>query len=120
MAREELTGVDGDDRDLPLVDDSEDTAAGMGRADLEVIEATAAPRSTAPRRRPLPNVARIYRLHVATGAPTAGVAEYFKAPTSAAAKWVGTARKRGFLGQPARAWQGRDNLEHPRRPQNDS
>jgi len=43
MAREDLAGSEIDDRDLPLVNDGEDTAAGMGRADLEVVHAAAAP-----------------------------------------------------------------------------
>jgi hypothetical protein len=37
MGREDLASGEIDDRDLPLVDDGEDTSAGMGRADLEVI-----------------------------------------------------------------------------------
>ena len=37
--REDLAGVEGDDGDLLLVDDGEDPPAGMGRADLEVVQA---------------------------------------------------------------------------------
>src|ERR1035437_6803619 len=43
MGREDLAGAQIDDRDLPLVDDGEDAAASMGRADLEVVHAAAAP-----------------------------------------------------------------------------
>ena len=39
MGREDLAGVEGDDRDLLLVDDGEDPPAGEGRADLEVVQA---------------------------------------------------------------------------------
>ena len=39
MGREDLAGVEGDDRDLLLVDDGEDAPTGMGRADLEVVQA---------------------------------------------------------------------------------
>ena len=38
-----LTGVEGDDRDLVLVDDGEDPAAGVGRADLQVVQPSGAP-----------------------------------------------------------------------------
>jgi hypothetical protein len=43
MSREDLASGEIDDRALPLVDDGEDTAASMGRADLEVVQAAAAP-----------------------------------------------------------------------------
>jgi hypothetical protein len=39
VGREDLAGVEGDDRDLLLVDDRQDPPARMGRADLEVVEA---------------------------------------------------------------------------------
>ena len=39
MGREDLAGVEGDDRDLVLVDDGQDPPAGMGGADLEVVQA---------------------------------------------------------------------------------
>src|SRR6266496_6451419 len=48
VGREDLAGVEGDDRDLPLVDDGEDAPAGMGRADLEVVEAAAPPQGDGP------------------------------------------------------------------------
>ena len=38
MGREDLAGVEGDDRDLLLVDDGEDAPAGVGRADVEVVQ----------------------------------------------------------------------------------
>ena len=41
VGREDLAGVEGDDRDLLLADDGEHPAAGMGRADLEVVLAGA-------------------------------------------------------------------------------
>ena len=40
VGREDLAGVERDDRDLLLVDESQDAPAGMGGADLEVVEAT--------------------------------------------------------------------------------
>ena len=40
MGREDLAGVEGDDRDLDLVDDGQDPPAGMGGTDLEVVQAT--------------------------------------------------------------------------------
>jgi hypothetical protein len=43
VSREDLAGVEGDDRDLALVDDGEDPGAGVGRAGVEVVEAAAAP-----------------------------------------------------------------------------
>ena len=42
MAREDLAGAEGDDGDLPFVDDGQDTATGLSRTDLEVIEPPAA------------------------------------------------------------------------------
>src|SRR6266542_5481365 len=48
VGREDLAGVEGDDRDLPLVDDGEDAPAGLGRADLEVVEAAAPPQGHGP------------------------------------------------------------------------
>jgi hypothetical protein len=39
MAREDLTGAEGDDGDLPFVDDGKDAATRVGRTDLEVVEA---------------------------------------------------------------------------------
>ena len=42
MGREDLASGEIDDRDLPLVDDGEDTAAGMGRADFEVVQVATA------------------------------------------------------------------------------
>jgi hypothetical protein len=39
VGREDLAGVESDDRDLLLVDDGQDPSAGEGRADLEVMEA---------------------------------------------------------------------------------
>jgi hypothetical protein len=39
VGREDLARVEGDDRDLLLVDDGEDPAAGVGRADVEVVQA---------------------------------------------------------------------------------
>ena len=43
MGREDFAGVEGDDRDLLLVDDGEDPPAGEGRADLEVVQAAGPP-----------------------------------------------------------------------------
>ena len=43
VGREDLAGGEIDDCDLPLVHDGEDTAAGMGRADLEMVHAATAP-----------------------------------------------------------------------------
>jgi hypothetical protein len=43
VGREDLAGVEGDDRDLLLVDDGEDPPAGEGRADLEVVQAAGPP-----------------------------------------------------------------------------
>ena len=43
VGREDLTGVEGDDRDVLLVDDGEDAPAGVGRADLEVVQAASPP-----------------------------------------------------------------------------
>ncbi len=43
MGREDLASGEIDNGDLPLDDDGEDTAAGVDRSDLEVIEAAAAP-----------------------------------------------------------------------------
>ena len=40
MDREELAGVEGDDRDLGLIDDGQDPPAGVGGTDPEVIQAT--------------------------------------------------------------------------------
>ena len=40
VAREHIAGVEGDDGDLLFVHDGEDPAAGMVRADLEVVQAT--------------------------------------------------------------------------------
>jgi hypothetical protein len=39
VAREELAGVEGDDRDLVLVDDGEDLPPGMGCADPQGVNA---------------------------------------------------------------------------------
>ena len=39
MGREDLAGVEGDDRDLLLVDDGQDAPAGMSCADVEVVQA---------------------------------------------------------------------------------
>ncbi len=39
MGRQDLTGVKGDDGDLLLVADGQDAPAGVGRTDLEVVEA---------------------------------------------------------------------------------
>ena len=52
MGRQDLARVEGDDRDLLLVDDGEDAPAGMGRADLEVVQ----PAGPAKVRRPLLSV----------------------------------------------------------------
>jgi hypothetical protein len=38
VGREDLAGVEGDDRDLLLADDGEDPPAGLGRPDLEVVQ----------------------------------------------------------------------------------
>ena len=38
MGREDLAGVEGDDRDLMLVDDGQDPLTGMSRTDVEVME----------------------------------------------------------------------------------
>ena len=43
VGREDLAGVEGDDRDLLLVDDGEDPSTGEGRADLEVVEVAGPP-----------------------------------------------------------------------------
>ena len=43
VAREDLASVEGDDRDLVLVGDGEDPSAGMGRTDLEVVQAAGPP-----------------------------------------------------------------------------
>ena len=43
VGREDLARVEGDDRDLVLVDDGEDPPAGEGRADLEVVKAAGPP-----------------------------------------------------------------------------
>ena len=40
MGREDLAGIERDDRDLGLIDDGQDPSTGMGGTDLEVIEAT--------------------------------------------------------------------------------
>jgi hypothetical protein len=39
VAREDLRDVEGDDRDLLLVDEGEDPPSGMGRADFGVVQA---------------------------------------------------------------------------------
>ena len=39
MAREDLTGIEGDDGDVAFVDDGEDPPAGVDGADLEVMQA---------------------------------------------------------------------------------
>ena len=39
VGREDLAGVEGDDRDLLLVDDGQDAPAGMSCADVEVVQA---------------------------------------------------------------------------------
>ena len=39
MGGEDLAGVEGDDRHLLLVDDGQDPLAGMGRADVQVVQA---------------------------------------------------------------------------------
>jgi len=36
---QDLAGVERDDRDLPLVGDGQDARAGVGRADVEVVQA---------------------------------------------------------------------------------
>jgi hypothetical protein len=43
MGREDLPGVEGDDRDLLLVDDGQDPLAGECRTDLEVVQAAGPP-----------------------------------------------------------------------------
>lgn len=43
MGREDLAGLEGDDGDLLLVDDGEHPGPGMGRADLEVVQAPGTP-----------------------------------------------------------------------------
>ncbi len=48
MGREDLAGFEGDDRDLLLVDDGEDASSGMGRADLEVVQAAGPPQGDGP------------------------------------------------------------------------
>ena len=48
VTREDLARVEGDERDLFFVDDSEDTTAGVGDAGVEVIEAAAAPQGHGP------------------------------------------------------------------------
>ena len=40
MGREDLAGVESDDRDLVLIGDGEDAPAGMGGPDLEVVQPT--------------------------------------------------------------------------------
>ena len=52
MGREDLAGVEGDDRDLLLVDDGEDPPAGEGRADLEVVQAAGPPQGDGCAERP--------------------------------------------------------------------
>ena len=42
MGREDLAGVEGDDRDLLLVDDGQDPPSGIDRAGIEMVEATGA------------------------------------------------------------------------------
>jgi hypothetical protein len=37
VAREQLAGVEGDDGDLPRVDDGEDARPGIGDAGVEVV-----------------------------------------------------------------------------------
>ena len=39
VGRQDLTRVEGDDGDLPLLGDGQDAPAGVGRTDLEVVEA---------------------------------------------------------------------------------
>ena len=39
VAGQDLAGVEGDDRDLVLVDDGQDPLTGMSRADVEVVQA---------------------------------------------------------------------------------
>ena len=39
VAREDLAGVEGDDRDRLLVGDGQDSSAGMSGADLEMVQA---------------------------------------------------------------------------------
>jgi hypothetical protein len=41
--REDLAGLEGDDRDLLLVHDRQDPLPGMGRAGVEVVQAAGAP-----------------------------------------------------------------------------
>ena len=52
VGREDLAGVEGDDRDLPLVDDGEDAPAGMGGTDVEVIQAAGPPHAQNAAREP--------------------------------------------------------------------
>ena len=40
MGREDLAGIERDDRDLRLIDDGQDPPTGVGGTDLEVIQAT--------------------------------------------------------------------------------
>ncbi len=40
MGREDLAGVERDDRDLGLIDDGQDPPTGVGGTDLEVVQAT--------------------------------------------------------------------------------
>ena len=42
---EDLAGVEGDDRDLLLIDDGQDPAAGVGRADPQVVHPSWAPQA---------------------------------------------------------------------------
>ena len=57
MGREDLAGVEGDDRDLLLIDDGQDPPAGIERAGIEMVEAagelTSSRVETAPRPRPV-------------------------------------------------------------------
>jgi hypothetical protein len=43
MAREDSSGVEGDEGDVGLIDDREDTAPRVGDAGVEVMEPAAAP-----------------------------------------------------------------------------